>query len=61
MSRPNVDQLDRDWLDDHNLVDHEPAGDAPEEIRTTLVNPALPAPARAARNITNPLEGEVHR
>ncbi|MGV0735267.1 hypothetical protein ABQF35_00200 [Mycobacterium syngnathidarum] len=30
---PNVDQFDRDVLDDHNLVDHEPAGDdetAPE-------------------------------
>ncbi|WP_171055225.1 hypothetical protein [Mycobacterium sp. DBP42] len=33
MSHPHVDQFDRDAIDDHNLVDHEPAGDdetAPE-------------------------------
>uniref|UniRef100_V5XJ68 Uncharacterized protein n=1 Tax=Mycolicibacterium neoaurum VKM Ac-1815D TaxID=700508 RepID=V5XJ68_MYCNE len=27
MSHPHIDQTDRDLLDDHALVDHEPAGD----------------------------------
>lgn len=31
---PNRDQYARDALDDHNVVDHQPAGDGPE-IRTT--------------------------
>lgn len=35
MSHPHVDQLDRDLLDDHCLVDHQPAGDDdPAEYRT---------------------------
>lgn len=34
MSHPHVVQADRDLLDDHNLVDHEPAGDDPAENRT---------------------------
>lgn len=48
MSRPHVDQLDRDALDDHNVVDHQPAGAGPE-IRTAPVYPVLPAPAGTAR------------
>lgn len=31
---PNVSQLDRDHLDDHDLVDHEPAGDDLADSRT---------------------------
>ncbi|MDN4520718.1 hypothetical protein QYF68_23295 [Mycolicibacterium austroafricanum] len=34
MSHPHVDQFGRDGIDDHNLVDHEPAGDDPEDSRT---------------------------
>lgn len=43
---PNVDQLDRDQLDDHNLVDHHPAGDdetAPEpQVRQHLAGAVRP-------------------
>ena len=41
MSRPHVDQLDRDALDDHNLVDHEMAGDTPEERNAPAATEAL--------------------
>lgn len=49
---PHLDQLDRDRLDDHNLVDQKPAGDDPDS-RTVPVIPVLPAPAGTARNTTN--------
>lgn len=45
MSHPHVVQEDRDQVDDHNLVDHEPAGDDPAENRTA---PALPMLAHRA-------------
>lgn len=43
MSRPHVDQLDRDALDDQALV--SPVGDNTPDMRTAPVNPVLPAPA----------------
>lgn len=49
MSHPHVDQIDRDQLDDLGLVDHEPAGDDPEECRTA------PEPQTLAR-----LAGTAH-
>ncbi len=52
MSHPHVDQADRDLLDDHALVDHQPAGDDIDG-RTAPVSPVLPAPAGAVRNHTN--------
>jgi len=41
MSHPHVDQIDRDQPDDLGLVDHEPAGDDPEEGRTAPEIPVL--------------------
>ncbi len=48
MSRPNIDQLDRDALDDQALV--SPVGDNTPDMRTAPVNPVLPAPAGTAAN-----------
>ncbi|SCX24752.1 hypothetical protein [Mycolicibacterium fluoranthenivorans] len=53
MSRPHLDQLDRDWLDDHTVIDHKPAGDDPEEIRTAPGIQMLAHLAGTARNTTN--------
>lgn len=53
MSHPHVDQLDRDQLDDLGLVDHEPAGDDPEEMRTAPGIQMLAHLAGTARNTTN--------
>lgn len=44
MSHPHVDQLDRDQLDDLGLIDHKPAGDDPEEIRSGPRGPGVSAP-----------------
>ncbi len=43
MSRPNIDQLDRDALDDLGLIDGQ---DLTEDLRKSApVNPVLAAPA----------------
>lgn len=49
MSHPHVDQADRDLLDDHALVDHKPAGDAPEDKQNGPREPGVRAPAGAVR------------
>ncbi len=50
---PNVDQLDRDAVDDHNLVDHEPAGDDPAECGTAPEPQMLAHLAGTDRNHPN--------
>lgn len=48
MSHPHIAQEVRDLLDDHNLVDHEPAGDDPAEYRTASALPMLAHRTEAA-------------
>ena len=43
---PNVDQFHRDQLDDHNLVDHEPAGD--DDSAENRTAPEIPVLAHQA-------------
>ncbi|WP_165617828.1 hypothetical protein [Mycobacterium syngnathidarum] len=48
---PNVDQLDRDQLDDLGLI---PDTDHTEDLRKSVpVDPVLPAPAGTDPNTTN--------
>ena len=53
MSHPHVDQLDRDLLDDHGLVDHQPAGDDPADVQNGPRESGVRAPAGAVRNHPN--------
>lgn len=48
MSHPHLIQEDRDRIDDHTLVDNEPAGDDPAEYRTASALPMLAHRAKAA-------------
>ncbi|MHC9292493.1 hypothetical protein ACRCUN_08480 [Mycobacterium sp. LTG2003] len=41
MTGPHIAQEDRDQIDDHNVVDHNPAGDDPAENRTAPDIPVL--------------------
>lgn len=50
MSHPHVDQVDRDQLDDHTLVDQDPAGDDPEDMQNGPRESGVSAPAGAVRN-----------